>query len=143
MPIVIRKALNNDVDSILSIEETSFTENAFSRRSVSYHVAHNLVLCAEIDNRVIGYICLSPLTKTKKRRIYSIAVDPKSRKTGAGQALILEAEKKSRAKQIILEVDETNSSAIRLYERLGYIVFGRYYRYYGKTDALRMKKVIK
>ena len=30
-----------------------------------------------------------------------------------------------------------------MYEKIGFEVFGRYENYYGSTDALRMKKVIK
>lgn len=141
--MLIRKARKQDVDAIVLIERQSFQDNAFSRRAVSYHIENNLVLCCEIDSRVAGYICFSPLTKTKSRRIYSIAVDSLFRKRGVGQALMLEGEKKSKSHTIVLEVDETNTSAIALYQKLGYNQFGRYIGYYGKTDAIRMKKVTK
>jgi len=131
------------VDAILEIERASFEDNMFSRRAVSYHIKNNLVLCAEDASQIVGYICLSPLTKNKIRRIYSIAVNPKHREKGIGEVLLKEAENKSKAKEIVLEVDETNSSAVVLYYRLGYVDFGRYVGYYGKTDAIRMKKVIK
>jgi ribosomal protein S18 acetylase RimI-like enzyme len=62
---------------------------------------------------------------------------------GVAQALMTEGEKKSKAKEIVLEVDETNQPAIILYYRNGYVEFGRYDKYYGKTDAIRMKKIIK
>lgn len=140
--MLIRRARKSDVDAILSIERASFEDNTFSRRACSYHIKNNLVLCAELD-RVVGYICFSPLTKNKRRRIYSIAVDITARKSGAGLALMTDGESKSRAREIYLEVDETNTAAIRLYEKLGYTIFGRYEKYYGLTDALRMKKVIK
>lgn len=140
--VTIRKARRSDFNSIHEVETLAFGDSAFSKRAMSYHIANNLVLCAEIDGLVIGYICFSPLTKTRKRRIYSIAVHASYRKHGVAKTLMLEGEVKSRAKTIILEVDETNIPAIRLYEKLGYTVFGRYHLYYGKTDALRMKKSI-
>lgn len=139
---MIRKAVKNDLDAIVSIEETAFADRAFSRRAIAYHIENNLVLCAEVEGQIAGYICLSTLSKNKRRRIYSIAVHPDCRGMGIGLQLMVEAEKKSHAKEIILEVDETNDSAFRLYEKLGYTVFGTYEGYYGSTDALRMKKII-
>jgi ribosomal protein S18 acetylase RimI-like enzyme len=50
-------------------------------------------------------------------------------------------EKRAKAKSIILEVDETNKAAISVYRKRGYETFGYYPGYYGKTGALRMKKV--
>lgn len=140
--MIIRTARRRDLDEIYDVERLAFGDLAFSRRALTYHLANNLVICAEIEGFITGYICFSPLTKTKKRRIYSIAVHPSYRKNGIARELMLTGEKKSKAKTIVLEVDETNASAIRLYEKLGYLVFGRYRKYYGKTDALRMKKSI-
>lgn len=140
--MIIRKARRSDLLSIYDIEKMCFGDSAFSKRAMTYHVYTNLVLCAETEDEISGYICFSPLTKTKKRRIYSIAVHPSRRKSGVARELMLMGENRSKAQQIYLEVDETNVSAIRLYESLGYIVFGRYKKYYGKTDALRMRKLI-
>lgn len=138
----IRKARPKDTDRIFNIEQSCFPDSAFSHRSIAYHVKRNLVLCAEVDGIIIGYIILSPLMKSKRRRIYSIGVDPAHREKKAGYNLMLAIEYKSGAKEIILEVDETNHPAIRLYEKMGYQQFGRYENYYGRTDALRMKKMI-
>jgi ribosomal protein S18 acetylase RimI-like enzyme len=141
--MLIRKSHKKDVDAIFNIEKVSFDYIAFSRRAVSYHIKNNLVLCAIIDYQIAGYICFSPLTKIKKRRIYSIAVDPSFRKLGVGQILLAEGEKKSRAREIFLEVDVMNSAAISMYRKNGFREFGLYKNYYGKTDAIRMKKIIK
>ena len=139
----IRRAHKKDIDIILTIEKASFQENAFSRKALSYHIKNNLFLCALIEDRIAGYICFSPLTRSKKRRIYSIAVDPSFRKKGLGHKLLIEGENRSKAKEIFLEVDETNSGAIVLYYRNGFREFGRYEKYYGDTDAIQMKKIIK
>lgn len=140
----IRRAHKDDVSTILDIEERSFSYSWFSRRAVSYHIKNNLVLCATIDGVVAGYICLSPLTKTKKRRVYSVAVSPDYRKRGIAEALMREAHKQCDADIVTLEVDEKNSSAINLYNKLGYTQFGYYKHYYGNhKHALRLKKVLK
>lgn len=138
----LRRTTLEDVESLLEIERLSFKSSAFSRRSILYHVRNNLVICAESKDKIVGYICLSPLTKRKRRRVYSIAVHPDHRKIGVAESLMVEAERKSKSREIYLEVDETNAGAIRLYTGLGYETFGRYVGYYGSTDALRMKKFI-
>ena len=141
--MLIRRAKRSDVDALYEIETISFGDISFSKRALTYHVVNNLVLCAELDGKTAGYICFSPLTKNKKRRIYSIAVHPTARGKHVAEHLMLESESKSKAHTIILEVDEHNKAAIGLYMKLGYVVFGLYPDYYGDSDALRMKKVIK
>lgn len=140
---MIRKVRPRDLNQIHEIEALAFGDSAFSRRALSYHIANNLIICVESDGHVAGYMCFSPLTKTKKRRIYSIAVHPSHRQKGLARSLMLEGERICKARQIHLEVDETNHAAISLYESLGYVVFGRYKKYYGRTDALRMRKSTK
>lgn len=139
----ISRAVKSDVERILYIERLSFSQNGFSARAIKYHIQKNLTLVARLDSLVCGYLVLSPLTKTKQRRVYSIAVDPEYRGMRVGVALMKSAEKMSKARSIILEVDETNDSARKLYEKIGFEIFGRYDKYYGSTDALRMKKIIK
>ena len=141
--MLVRIAKKIDLDAIVEIERLAFLDSAFSKRALSYHIVHNLVLCVEKDNRLVGYMCFSPLTKNKKRRVYSIAVHPAFQGFGVGRVLMEYGEKKSKAKTIILEVDENNSRAISLYENLGFEIFGRYDKYYGSSDALRMRKIIK
>lgn len=142
--MLIRKATKKDLDEILYVEEKSFIHGTFSRRAISYHIENNLVLCASLLDRVTGYICFSPLTKKKKRRIYSVAVHPDHLRKGIGQSLMIAGESKSNAREIILEVDEKNKSAIALYKKLGYEQFDRYDHYYDVgVHALRLKKVLK
>ena len=141
--MLIRRAKKSDVDTLFEIETISFGDISFSKRALTYHIVNNLVLCAELDGKTVGYICFSPLTKNKKRRIYSIAVHPSARGQHIAEKLMLESESKSKAHTIYLEVDENNRPALYLYLKLGYTVFGTYPGYYGDSDALRMKKVIK
>lgn len=139
----LRKAKLADMCELLEIERLCFSLNSFSRKTIAYHVKNNLFMVFETDGIVAGYYTLSPLTKKKQRRIYSIAVSPECRGRGIGELLMLDMEKRSKAKTIILEVDETNEAAISLYKKCRYEVFGSYEKYYGQTDALRMRKIIK
>jgi ribosomal protein S18 acetylase RimI-like enzyme len=77
-------------------------------------------------------------------RLYSIAVDGTHRGAGIGRRLLADAEGVAagrRKRALRLEVREDNLSAIRLYQRRGYRLIGRYAGYYAdKTDALRYEK---
>lgn len=141
--MLLRRARPSDAYFLLRVEELCFDDLAFSFRALAYHVKNNIVVVCEIDEAIAGYYVLSPLTKKKQRRLYSIGVHPDFRGHHIGYLLMMDLEKRSRARTLILEVDETNDAAIRLYKKCGYEVFGRYDKYYGSTDALRMRKLIK
>ena len=47
------------------------------------------------------------------------------------------------SKDIILEVDVNNNSAIRLYEKFGFSVISTRKKYYNGNDAYVMKRVVK
>ena len=141
----VRKASKDDIAVIVAIDQKSFPLSiAFTTSRVAYQVKNNLVLCAvNASDEVCGYVCYSSLTSTRKRRIYSIATDPKYRGKGIASLLMTEGEAQSKARLIYLEVDETNHAAIALYLKLGYEKFGIYHKYYGKTSAIRMRKLVK
>lgn len=144
MRVKIRRATIEDVSDLIEIEETSFPRQlCFDKNKFKYHIRHNLSLVIEIKEKSVGYAILSPLTRIGNRRIYSVAVHKDYRGKGLSKKLLKYLEKESEASNLILEVDETNKVAFVLYESLGYKQFGRYDKYYGETDALRMIKKVK
>lgn len=69
--------------------------------------------------------------------ILSIAVDPKGRRRGLGDALMREAILRLRAdrvSQLLLEVDIENAAAVHLYEKLGFSTIAERPGYYNKKD---------
>lgn len=83
---------------------------------------------------------------TDEAEILSIGVLPAARRTGTASALIQIVEqdvKQSGAKTIFLEVDESNTPAIELYKKSGFINVGMRPHYYENGhNAIIMKKEI-
>ena len=72
-----------------------------------------------------------------------LAVEKEYRKLKIGSNLVLKAVKamkKLGADEVVLETEVTNTSALRLYENLGFLRDKRLFRYYlNGVDALRLK----
>ena len=80
--------------------------------------------------------------------IITVAVLPQFRRKGFARALITEAMKnmvKNGCKQLFLDVEDGNSTALKLYENFGFTHINRRKQYYRQkdgsfTDALVMRK---
>ena len=80
------------------------------------------------DGRVLGFL-VARQTAPGEREILNLAVDPTQRRRGVARAL-LEAELGREKNQWFLEVRESNTSAIALYQSAGFRVAGRRESYY-------------
>lgn len=144
----IRAATLDDVDALLGLEKICFDSDRLSRRSFKWMInkANALLLLAEKNQQLAGYVLILYSRGTSLGRIYSLAVDPKNRKQGIANALMAAAEKAALAAGrsfIRLEVRPDNHNAIRLYENLGYKQFDIVSDFYeDHTDAMRMMKVL-
>jgi ribosomal protein S18 acetylase RimI-like enzyme len=81
----------------------------------------------EENGRIIGNISLLPTKKAGRFLIANVAVHPRARQQGIGQALLDEAIRHIRSHQgqsIWLQVKKDNEAAIRLYERAGFEALG-------------------
>lgn len=99
-------------------------------------------LVAEAEKKLIGYIMckieygfsnFKKLGFVKKGHVVSIAVLPENRQKGIGRALVEEAisgVKLKRSDELYLEVRCSNNEAIKLYEKLGFIIKQRLKAYY-------------
>jgi len=140
----IRRAVKTDTYEIMTVETECFKENAFSKSSINYYIKHKRIFVA-IDefNGIAGYLCVSPVSKSGRQRIYSLAVRERYRGYGIAKRLMEIAECNTKATELYLEVDSLNKPAIFLYQKLGYEIFGIYEDYYGDhKDALRMQKIV-
>ena len=88
-------------------------------------------LVAELDGRLAGYIRLKPVTPLRENThvlgIVGLAVAPGDRRRGVGSALLAAAEQHARARgarKLSLRVLGTNETAMRLYERHGFVLEG-------------------
>ena len=99
-------------------------------------------LVAEINGRLVGYIMckteygfsnFKKLGFVKKGHVVSVAVLEEQRKKGIGRTLVEEAiagTKIKKADELYLEVRCSNNEAVRLYEKIGFIIKQRIKSYY-------------
>lgn len=99
-------------------------------------------LVAEAERKLVGYIMckieygfsnFKKLGFVKKGHVVSVAVLPENRQKGIGRALVEEAisgVKLKRSDELYLEVRCSNNEAIKLYEKLGFIIKHRLKAYY-------------
>ena len=99
-------------------------------------------LVAEVTRKLVGYIMckteygfsnFKKLGFVKKGHVVSVAVLEEHRKKGIGRALIEEAiagTKIKKADELYLEVRCSNNEAVRLYEKIGFIIKQRIKSYY-------------
>lgn len=145
---VIRPATLADVDSLWIIETSCFGSDQLSRRSFKWMIekANALLLVAEQQHVILGYVLLLYARGTSLARIYSLAVLPEYRQQKVAGKLMQEAEHAALAAGrsfIRLEVRVDNPTAIMLYTKLGYHQFDIVSDYYADhANALRMMKVL-
>lgn len=142
-PIVLRALTAADLPRVLEIEAESFavpwrrdTFDGLMARDDSDLVA------AVCDGELCGYAAI--WTILDQSELGDVAVAPGHRGRGVGRRLVQAAMEHARARgarEIFLEVRESNKGAIRLYEEMGFEVIDRRRRYYTRPveDALVMR----
>lgn len=145
----LRRATLDDLDALNDLEKRCFENDRLSRRQLRHwlQVEHGILLVAEVDKMLAGYGLVWLHRGTRLARLYSLAVSPEFRGRKIADQLmdaLEEATEEAGRLFMRLEVAKRNSSAIKLYERHGYQVFGEYSDYYeDHDDALRMQKTIR
>jgi [ribosomal protein S18]-alanine N-acetyltransferase len=133
------------LDQVMAIEKASFVA-PWSKRLFSETIAFprsvNLVSLKKVDKKVVGYANFYLIRG--EVQVLNIAVAPDYRKKGYASLLLKHAIRllgERGAKDVFLEVRESNLDAIGLYEKLGFARIGRRKRYYTETneDAIVMR----
>lgn len=139
----------NDLDRLLELEAACFAIDRLSRRSFRHFIGggQSVLLTARESGVLVGYLLILFHRGTRLARLYSIAVDPASRRRGIARALFQAGEARARERGAIhlrLEVSQNNAPAIALYRTLGFQEFDRLSDYYeDHSSALRMQKRIR
>ncbi|MBN1006999.1 peptidase C39 family protein [Amphritea pacifica] len=147
-PITFRRATLDDLDILEQIENRCFEGDRLHRRSLRNWIKapHGEFLVAVSENQVVGYGLVWCHKGTRLARLYSLALLPEMRGSGAAARLMSELESATAGRGYLfmrLEVAKSNQAAAALYRRCGYRVFGEYHDYYeDHSDALRMQKTI-
>ena len=99
---------------------------------------------AEADNKIIGYCGVFVPAPGVEADILTVAVLPEYRRQGIAKEFMRQIEEWSKergASAMMLEVEQTNESAIELYKSLGYMKISVRMDYYGPgKDAFVMRK---
>jgi ribosomal-protein-alanine N-acetyltransferase len=143
-----RAATPADVPAIVEIERASFgdpwSEDAF-RDLLRLRQAIFLVLTEGCPESVSGYVIAAVITD--EAEVLNLAVAGQSRRRGFGGRLLdagLEILRERGAREVFLEVRESNAAAIALYTSRGFAALSRRARYYRNPveDALVLRHAI-
>jgi len=135
------------IEEILQIEFDSFT-TPWTRNDFNSELTNNkaIYIVALENNNVIGYAGMWHVVN--EGHILNVAVKAENRQQGIGSLLISELENIAMEKEMIgltLEVRESNSAALQLYQKFGFKAEGIRKRYYSDSgeDAIIMWKYLK
>jgi ribosomal protein S18 acetylase RimI-like enzyme len=148
-PFQIGPAGSEDLDQLEILEEACFKIDRLSRRSIRRFIIseQSIFLVARSADGLAGYLLIIFHRGTRLARLYSIAVAPDWRGHGIAKALLNAGEAAALERGAIhlrLEVAQSNTPAITLYQSLGFREFGLLRDYYeDHTAALRMQKRIR
>ncbi len=142
--MIIREMKPADVSAIGALEKLCFSD-PWSENSIASELDNPLSywLVAEINGEIAGYIGSQSVLDGAD--MMNLAVAPAYRKQGIGEKLVQALAEGLQQKGIIallLEVRVSNTPAISLYEKLGFVQVGLRPRYYHnpREDALILRK---
>lgn len=145
---MIRSATFADIDALVALEASFPEEDRFDRRTWRRLLSGRSLILVETGHppsaTLNGAAVMLYRQNSRIGRLYSLTVAPEARGKGLAGALLsaCEADATERGcRAARLEVRQSNSSAIRLYERHGYGVIAVLESYYPDGEAaLRMEK---
>jgi len=138
---MIRKALNQDINRIneigLQIKEDFEKVYNIKEELTKDYVK---IYVFEENNNILGF--LHTEYHYEITDIVNIAVDINNHNKGIGKELIDYIINNTKSEKLMLEVRESNSSAISLYNKCGFKEIHRRKNYYGNEDAIIMERSI-
>jgi ribosomal-protein-alanine N-acetyltransferase len=144
----LRKAIRDDLPSLMEIETAAFSTDRISRRSWLDLMASPsaLVTVVTTGSDIIGCSVVLLKARSAVARLYSIAVSGQARRHGIAQLLLDDAAAKAAragAATLRLETRFDNAPAQKLFERSGFRPFERVPGYYADgAEAIRYQRSI-
>lgn len=146
--VVIRAIRLADLPAAQRLEVATFTAYRISARQMRRFARSRsaIFLAAFSGGSLVGdaiALVRKHPTGAKSGRVYSLAVDPKSRGQGIGRRLtsrLLKELAHRGASRVYLEVATTNTKAVSLYKTLGFEIARELSNYYGRGEhAFKMR----
>lgn len=140
---LVRKAIPTDLDAMIAIENSSFSDPwSYSSLAESLETGNSLTLVLEQSGVLAGYLVIHWVGVTAE--ILNLAVAANFRRMGVGRALLREGFQfleDRRIQEVFLEVRPSNVAARELYGSFGFRVVGIRAKYYQSPveDAMVMK----
>ena len=142
--ITVRKMLPADLHQVCAIENLCYT-TPWSFNSFKHEIENcDAILKVAVSNsQIIGYVCIR--TMLDMTHLMNIAVLPEFRRRGIGKMLfgnaIGELKRLQPNTKLTLEVRQSNTAAVRFYEKFGFNVTGKRTKYYKEPedDAIIME----
>ena len=134
----IEPAEQSDADTVAKLHAHGFYRG-WPREDFAAYIAGEstpLYVACDAKRRIAGFAMLRHLGD--EAELITIAVDPKWRKKGVGQALLralFDDLLMSPAKRLLLEVAADNQAALRLYTKLGFQKISERQGYYARPDG--------
>jgi ribosomal-protein-alanine N-acetyltransferase len=147
--ISYRTAIQLDLPVLVSMERVLFADSPWSMGQFKEEFKgvpnsrYFLVATNEAD-QIVGYAAVLVVAPDVEADVLTVAVLPEYARQGIATHFMKELETWSQSKQalaMMLEVGVENTSAIALYEKLGYQTIATRKNYYGQgLDAFVMRK---
>lgn len=138
--IIIRRMTESDAEAVASIERVCFSDPWSKEAFLSAASDKNYIyMVAEATDDIVGMAgCICCIDEGN---LTNVAVSPEYRGQGIARAVVSDLMEAARSLGIVnftLEVREHNTSAIGLYESLGFVLEGKRPRFYSnpEEDAL-------
>lgn len=147
--ISYRTAIQLDLPVLVSMERVLFadspwTTGQFKEEFKGVPNSHYFVVATNEQDQIVGYAAVLVVAPGVEADVLTVAVLPEYVRQGIATHFMGELEKWSQSKEasaMMLEVGTQNTSAIALYEKLGYQTIATRNNYYGQgLDAFVMRK---
>ncbi|MBR1925231.1 MAG: tRNA (adenosine(37)-N6)-threonylcarbamoyltransferase complex dimerization subunit type 1 TsaB [Clostridia bacterium] len=145
--ISIREANLSYLQKIVELEKNADSDDLpWNENAIKQSFSNKSFKCflAEKDDECVGYVSFMDLGD--EYEILRIIVSKKARMRGVAKIMLSNLFKKAKEndiKDVVLEVNKFNYSALLLYEKLGFCIVGKRNNYYhNNQDGLIMKKFI-
>lgn len=147
IPPAVRAFRPNDIDAVMAIERASFGRDAYDRNLFAEYARSSRVLfLLALDPRdALGYsLACTSRQRSDLANLISIAIHPSARRRGIASLLLKSTIRRLKLRgvtRLTLMVRQSNTPALRFYERYGFRALRRSPGYYeDREDGLLMRR---